>query len=87
MNAVFEVWPGKRWAEWGISAGDGRADAGQHPVGFPCRSSTLLARIELLVHQHPQVPLHRAAPQPGRSQPAGICVLIALTEIFEECRK
>lgn len=38
-------------------------------VGFLCHKSTLLTHIELLVHQDPQIPFHRAAPQIGPSQP------------------
>ncbi|KAK4828564.1 hypothetical protein QYF61_027533 [Mycteria americana] len=33
------------------------------------QDSTLFTHIELVVHQDPQAPFHRAAPQPGRSLP------------------
>lgn len=63
-------------AEWDngdfISAGNALVHPVHHvkdPVGFLCHNSTLLTHMELLVHQDPQIPFHRAASQTGPSQP------------------
>lgn len=73
-NPVLQVWPVKWLSEIMVifSAGDALVDPVHHvndPVGFLCHNCTLLTHMELLVHQDPQIPFHRAAPQTGPSQP------------------
>lgn len=53
-----------------VSASDASANAAQDSIWFCCCSSTLLAYIQLVVHQDPQVPLSKADPQAQRSWPA-----------------
>lgn len=55
-------------AEWDNGDFISAVDAVHH-VGFFCHNSTLLTHMELLVHQDPQIPFQRAAPQTGASQP------------------
>lgn len=65
--------PGKCWVNWDskflISAGDALVDAAQPPAGFLCPSCILVTHTELLVHQDPKIPFHKAASQAGRSKP------------------
>jgi len=51
-------------------AGHASLDAAQDTAGFLGCKLTLLAPVELLIHQYPQVLLLRAALEPPSAQPA-----------------
>ncbi|PKU42690.1 rna-directed dna polymerase from mobile element jockey-like [Limosa lapponica baueri] len=57
-----------------------RSDATQDAAGFLCCKCTLPAHVELLIHQHPQVLLLRAALNLFSSQPVFVSG-IALTQV------
>ena len=69
-KTVPQVWPEKRWVEWGdhvsISVGNAPADAAQDSICLCC-SNVLLTRVQLVAHQDPQVSFSNPAPQPHRS--------------------
>ncbi|PKU41108.1 hypothetical protein llap_8578 [Limosa lapponica baueri] len=67
-------------------AGHASFDAGQDVVGFLGCQCTLLAHVEVLIHQHPQVLLLRAALQPFSAQPVfvpGIAIVLGFVELHE----
>ncbi|KAK4828118.1 hypothetical protein QYF61_023916 [Mycteria americana] len=61
-------------------AGHASFDAAQDTVGLLGCESTLLAHIQLFIHQYPQVLLHRDALKPFISQPV-LILGVALTQV------
>ncbi|KAK4818015.1 hypothetical protein QYF61_004128 [Mycteria americana] len=61
-------------------AGHAAFDAAQGTVGFLGCQCTLLAHVQLFIHQYPQVLLHRAALNPFIPQPV-LILGVALTQV------
>ena len=63
------------------SAGNASCDSAQDTVGFLGCERTLLAHVQLFIHQHPQVLLHRAALNPLISQSILILDIVLIVSL------